>query len=148
MLAFLLLPAQSLSAQNENNVNDSIRGACVDKDGNRLTGDALKKCQEDGGGDQAADTAEKFFDTDIGRLMVQVARLMAVALGVFAIIKFGLAFFSRNQAGGGLGRAATPALIAFLAAGLLLNLAFTAQLLTWSADLVGRFFRSIGDLLF
>lgn len=94
------------------------------------------------------DDTKAFFDTGLGRTLVQVARIMAVLLGIFALLKFGAAFFSRNQAGGGLGRALAPAVIAFIAAGLLMNLGWTAALLSWFTTLVSRVFEAIGGLIF
>lgn len=94
-----------------------------------------------------ADT-KSFFETGLGGILVQVARLMAIVLGIFALLKFGAAFFSRNQAGGGLGRALGPAVIAFIAGGLLMNLHWTAALLSWFTSIVGKVFEAIGELIF
>ena len=97
--------------------------------------------------DILADT-KSFFDTGLGKMLVQAARVMAVLLGIWSLLKFGAAFFSRNQAGGGLGRALGPAVIAFIAAGLLLNLGWTAALLSWFTSFVGKVFEAIGELIF
>ena len=81
-------------------------------------------------------------------MLVQISRVMAIVLGIFALLKFGAAFFSRNQAGGGLGRALGPAVIAFIAGGLLMNLHWTAALLSWFTSIVGKVFEAIGELIF
>lgn len=91
---------------------------------------------------------KSFFDTGLGKMLVQVARVMAILLAIFAVLKFGAAFFSRNQAGGGLGRALGPAAIAFIAAGFLMNLGWTAALLSWFTSIVGKVFEAIGELIF
>ena len=97
---------------------------------------------------KAADSTKKFFDTAIGNLLVQVARFLAVLLVLTGFYHGAKAMLGgRGQQGGG-ARAVAMIMGPLFFAGVLMNIAWTASLLTWSADIVSRLFSSVSDLFF
>ena len=135
------LLAGTASAQSSTPTPEPVSGTIPGFEGSDIDDQQL---EDD---DDAGQSTKGFFETGLGNIVVQFARLLAVVLAVFAIFQGAKRFFGGQQQGGGGMQAFATMVAPLMFAGLLMNLAWTASLLSWAASLVGQAFEAIGELI-
>ena len=89
------------------------------------------------------ETARDFLSTGLGVTVQNVAKIGAIALALWGVVKAASKGFGRE--GGGIGQFAKALIVPMIAAAFLYNLRWAFTLLGWAIDIVGDIFSIISD---